>query len=402
MRDWLISRQRYWGAPIPIVHCPVHGEVPVPEDQLPVLLPDVENYEPTGTGESPLALIPEFVNTTCPTCGGPARRETDTMGGFACSSWYFLRFADPHNAEQAFDPRQAAYWLPVDLYVGGAEHAVMHLLYARFWTKVMYDAGLIPFGEPFQRLRNQGMILAGDGRKMSKSYGNVITPDTVVAQYGADTLRAYEAFISDFALDVPWNERGLVGVYRWLHRVWSLILDAPEDNPPGLAVDPEDERRLRRALHKTIRAVTHDIESFSFNTVVAALMEFTNYLGEARATSVVAGPAWTEALDTLLLLMAPVCPHAAEELWRRTGHAYSVHGQRWPEWSAELAADDEITLVVQVNGKVRDRITVTAGIGEDDARAAALRAPNAARFFEGKRIVKTIYAPGRLINIVVQ
>jgi leucyl-tRNA synthetase len=328
------------------------------------------------------------------------------MGGFACSSWYFLRFADPHNEQAAFDARAAAYWLPVDLYVGGAEHAVMHLLYARFWTKVMYDAGLVGFAEPFARLRNQGMILASDGRKMSKSYGNVITPDEVVAKHGADALRAYEGFISDFMLDVPWNEDGLQGVSRWLNRVWRLIVEEPPARDPAAVADPAHERTLRQAVHQAIRDVTRQIETFSFNTMVASLMKLTNSMYAARDLAVAGSPAWDEAVVTLMLLMAPPCPHIAEELWQRTGHAYSIHRQAWPVYDEAAAAEDLIEslieIVVQVNGKVRDHISVAPGTSEDDVRAAALRAPNAAKYVAGKQIVKTIYAPDKLINIVVR
>jgi leucyl-tRNA synthetase len=396
MRDWLISRQRYWGAPIPIIHCPRDGEVPVPEDQLPVLLPELEAYEPSGDGRSPLAKVSEWVNTTCPRCGKPAQRETDTMGGFACSSWYFLRFASPHYDKGPFDPEAVRYWLPVDLYVGGAEHAVMHLLYARFWTKVMYDAGIVHFREPFTKLMNQGMLLAADGQKMSKSRPeSVVIPETVVERYGADTLRAYEMFMGPFDQDVQWSEQGLAGVYRFMNRVWDTVLSrvgSPDTPRPG-------DADLRRMTHKTIRRVTNDLERLHFNTMVAALMEFVNYLQDARGMDISAA-AWEEAIDTLLLLLAPTAPYMTEELWHRRGHPYSIHQQRWPEFDPALVAESTFTLVVQVNGRVRERLIVPADITEEDVKLLALASDRIRKWTTGTTIVNTIYVPGKLINIV--
>ena len=427
LRDWLISRQRYWGAPIPIIHCDEHGAVPVPEDQLPVLLPAVEKYQPTGTGESPLAGIPEFVNTTCPVCGKPARRETDTMGGFACSSWYFLRFADPHNEDAPFSAEAARYWLPVDLYVGGAEHAVMHLLYARFWTKVMHDAGLVDFDEPFQRLRNQGMLLAytpgravtkSDGAaegedesdadgpiedwkvlrpedrvtvpesewiwrwvKMSKSKGNVITPDEIALQYGADSLRLYTLFVAPFEETVQWQDKGIEGAHRFANRVWRLWTElrpyyvpewrqGSENRVPGaggqgsgkaegatvsakaagvsLTPDPQPPTpaKLRRKLHQTIRKVTEDIENFRGNTCVAALMELTNELSAFRNALAGKSPSPEQAvllsavLETLPLLLSPIAPHLADEFWERLGKDGFTFHQPWPEVDEEAAAEE--------------------------------------------------------------
>jgi leucyl-tRNA synthetase len=401
LRDWGVSRQRYWGTPIPIIHTD-QGEVPVPEGQLPVRLPDVESYEPTATGESPLANIPEFIHATLPD-GTPGRRETDTMPTFACSSWYFLRFADPHNDQAAFDKKQVAYWLPVDMYVGGAEHAVMHLLYARFWTKALHDLGYLPFVEPFKRLRNQGMILAPDGKeKMSKSKGNVITPDAVVAEWGADALRAYEMFISDFEQATPWNTNGVPGTFRWLRRVWDWVLYHERPAHPGAS--PEEiaraDRDLRRWTHKTIKKVTQDIEGFQFNTVISSLMEFTNALYAAEAAPA-SEAAWREAKDALLLIIAPIAPFLAEELWARLGRPYSIHQQRWPAWDEALAADDVITIVVQVNGKVRDRVTVPADISDEGARAAALAADGARKFLDDRPPRNVVYVKRRLVNIVV-
>ncbi len=398
LRDWGISRQRYWGSPIPIIHTE-HGEVPVEENALPVLLPDVESYEPTATGESPLAAIPEFVNITLPD-GTPGRRETDTMGTFACSSWYFLRFVDPHNDQAPFDKKQVDYWLPVDWYVGGAEHAVMHLLYARFWTKVLYDLGYVSFVEPFQRLRNQGMILAPDGKeKMSKSKGNVVTPDEVVAEYGGDALRAYEMFISDFEQTTPWSTQGLGGTYRWLRRVWDILL-APAPQPPADASTEAADRELRRKMHKTIKKVSSDLENFRFNTVISTLMEFTNALYDAQTQSVSAA-AFDEARDALLILLAPIAPFMAEEIWARKERPYSIHQQKWLEYDEQLAADEIITLPVQVNGKVRDRLQVPVDISEAAVKDAALQSPHVQRHLGGKAPSKIIYVPRRLVSIVV-
>ena len=329
LRDWGISRQRYWGTPIPIVYHE-DEEIPVPFEDLPVRLPEVEHYEPTGTGESPLAGIPEFVHCTLPD-GSAGRRETDTMGTFACSSWYFLRYTDPKNSSAPFDRKEASYWLPVDMYVGGAEHAVMHLLYARFWTKVLHDLQYVPFVEPFRRLRNQGMILAPDGKeKMSKSKGNVITPDEMIEQFGADALRAYEMFISDFEMATPWNTNGLAGTHRWLKRVWDILVN-PSPRPP-LDADADIEqidRSLRRWTHKTIHKVSQDIERFGFNTVISSLMEFTNAIHEAQRQPG-SGMAFQEAIDTLLLLLAPIAPFMAEEIWALKGKKYSIHQRHWP------------------------------------------------------------------------
>jgi leucyl-tRNA synthetase len=409
LRDWLISRQRYWGAPIPVVYCRKCGEVPVPEEDLPILLPAVEQYEPSGTGKSPLANVPGFVNTRCPRCKGPAERETDTMGGFACSSWYFLRFTSPHYRQAPFEPSAMRYWMPVDLYVGGAEHAVMHLLYARFWTKVMYDAGLVPFHEPFAKLMNQGIVHAADGQRMSKSKGNVITPEAVVEQHGADALRGYELFMAPFEMNVNWSEEGVRGVDRWLHRVWNLVLSPVETARLRRAPAASE---LRRLTHKTIRRVTGDIEKFRFNTMVAALMEYTNGLTVAKEAGPVDADAWGEAIEALLLLLAPLAPHLAEELWERTsaeggsasggGHSYSVHNRSWPEWDEELAREEEITLVVQVNGKLRDRLQVPVDITEEQARELALASVRVRAYINGKQIQRVIYVPGRLVNVVVR
>jgi leucyl-tRNA synthetase len=398
MRDWLISRQRYWGAPIPIVHCLQCGTVPVPENGLPVLLPHMPDYLPRGDGRSPLANLPEFVDTTCPACGGPAVRETDTMGGFACSSWYFLRFPDREYDRGPFNPETVRRWLPVDLYVGGAEHAVMHLLYARFWTKVLADAGLIDFREPFPRLASQGILHAADGRRMSKSRGNVVTPDEIVERHGADILRIHLLFMAPFDRNVNWDEEGIAGAKRFLQRVWKLCRGGTETE--GSPPEAESENALLRAMHKTIRRVTDDIEAFKFNTAVAALMEFTNALW-AHREQYGPSPAFRQSIGLLIRLIAPFAPHIAEELWARQGGAFSVHQQSWPVYDPGLTVDEMITLIVQVNGKVRDRITVPADISDEEAQAQSLESERVRSFLDGKVPQKVIVIPGRLINLVV-
>jgi leucyl-tRNA synthetase len=401
LRDWLISRQRYWGAPIPIIYCPKCGLVPVPEQDLPVLLPENAEFKPTG--ESPLKYCEEFVNTTCPRCSSPAKRETDTMDTFMCSSWYFLRYASPHCDTAPFDADKLKYWLPVDLYTGGAEHAVMHLFYARFFIKALRDMGLVDFGEPFSRLFNQGVIIT-ERQKMSKSRGNVITPDEYVSELGADAVRAYLMFVAPWEQGGEWDDSGISGISRWLNRVWNLMLEPYELNPKAVEAKLGDEkahRDLLRITHQTIRKVTNDLEKLRFNTMIAALMEFTNYLAKVKEAEVVIDSEWKESIDTLLLLLAPTAPHLAEELWQRTGHDYSIHNQSWPQWDEELAKDEEITLVIQVNGKLRDRITVPVSITEAEAKKLALESRRVKAYLEGKELLKTIYVPGRLVNIVV-
>ncbi len=401
MRDWLISRQRYWGTPIPIVHTD-DGEVAVPESELPLLRPEVESYEPIQTGESPLAGMPEFVNAP------NGKRETDTMATWACSTWYYMRFPNPHDDTKAFDYEELKYWLPVDMYVGGAEHAVLHLLYSRMWTKVLYDLGHVPFVEPFKSLRNQGMILSPqqvtdeNGRsyfeKMSKSKGNVITPDEVVAEHGADALRGYEMFISDFAATVPWSTQGVPGVRRWLDRAWRIVLGADEDKGQPQKFSGRD---LRRVAHQTIQRYERDAQAFSFNTVISGMMEFTNTLFKARDSGLVDTPEWAEAIDILVRLLAPIAPHMAEELWARMGHAYSIHQQSWPTFDAEAAREDEITIPVQVNGKVRDRVTVAAETDDEAIKAAALNSENVRKFLDGKPPKQVIYVKGRMVSVVL-
>jgi leucyl-tRNA synthetase len=397
MRDWLISRQRYWGAPIPIIHCTQCGTVPVPESDLPVLLPYMPDYLPRGDGQSPLANLSEFVCTACPVCGSPAQRETDTMGGFACSSWYYIRFSDRDYDRGPFNPAAVRRWLPVDLYVGGAEHAVMHLLYARFWTKVLADAGLVDFREPFPRLRSQGILHAADGKRMSKSRGNVVTPDEVVERYGADILRIHLLFMAPFDRNVNWDEEGIAGAERFLQRVWRLC---QWDRQTELRADGQMEKdALLRASHKMIQRVTGDIEAFKFNTAVAALMEFTNALW-AHRQKFGATPAFREAASQMLLLLAPFAPHIAEDLWAQQGKAYSIHQQAWPVYDPDLTADETISLIIQVNGKVRARIVVPADISDEEACTRALESEPVQRQLKGQQPERVVVVPGRLVNLV--
>lgn len=398
MRDWLISRQRYWGTPIPIIHCPACGEVAVPEEQLPVLLPPMENFQPDGSGRSPLARLPEFVNTTCPQCGGPAQRETDTMGGFACSSWYFLRFTSPHYHSGPFEPQAMRYWMPVDLYVGGAEHAVLHLLYARFWTKVMADAGLVPFREPFAKLLNQGQLLGPDGQRMSKSRGNVITPDSMVETFGADALRIYEMFMAPFDQDIAWSADGINGARRFLNRIWSLYADT---YLPGASAKGEDVE-LRRSLHKTIRYVGERIDGFRFNTMISALMEFANTLADRQRTETWRTATYHQALETLMVLLAPAAPHIADELWQLTGHTGSVHQQAWPAWDGELARDELIEVPIQVDGRLRDVVEVTRQASQEEVYQQALAQPKIQQHLAGRKVAKVFYVPAKVLNIVAE
>ncbi|MCZ7552753.1 MAG: leucine--tRNA ligase [Anaerolineae bacterium UTCFX2] len=395
LRDWLISRQRYWGAPIPIVYCPTHGAVLVPDDQLPVLLPDDVEWRPTG--ESPLKLHPTWKKTTCPICGGPAERETDTMDTFMCSSWYHLRYLSPDYDAWPFDPVEYDYWMPVDTYTGGIEHATMHLIYTRFFHKAGRDMGIMKGPEPMIQLRNQGIILGEDSEKMSKSRGNVVAPDDLVERYGADTVRAYLMFFARWDMGGPWNSSGIEGTARWIRRVWALFTETPAAGAP----DPQARRSLRRKLHQTLCKVTHDYESFEFNTIISALMELLNEMYRLRDLGVANTPEWQEALDLYLRMMAPSCPHVTEELWMRLGKPYSIHQQAWPQVDEEAAAEAEITLVLQVNGKVRDRIQVPVDITQEQAQAFALASEVVQKHLGGKPPRKVILVPGRLVNIVI-
>ncbi len=401
LRDWLISRQRYWGAPIPIIHCPHDGAVPVPEADLPVVLPEIKSYEPSGDGRSPLANVPEFVNTTCPKCGGPAERETDTMDGFACSSWYFLRFADPHNDQAAFDKDKAEFWLPVDDYIGGAEHAVMHLLYARFWTKVMYDEGLISFQEPFTTLRNHGMILAPDGQKMSKSKGNTIEPDGLIDQgYGADSIRIMELFIGPWNQMANWSVEGMGGSFRFLQRTWTLAQEhlaaRSDENSKS-----ESSDELQRALHRTTKKVTEDLNDLGFNTAIAALMELVNEMYKLKTKMPLGNEYWQTALTILVKLLAPFAPHIAEELYNQLGNEETVHTSSWPVWHEDVLASETTTIVVQVNGKLRANLQLPANSSQDQVAQAALADNNVAKYAAEPNIKKTIYVADKLINFVV-
>jgi leucyl-tRNA synthetase len=397
IRDWLISRQRYWGAPIPIVYCPKCGHVPVPEEELPVLLPDDIEWRPTG--ESPLKLHPTWKLTTCPNCGGPAERETDTMDTFMCSSWYHLRYLSPKYEEGPFDPEEYDYWMPVDTYTGGVEHATMHLIYTRFFHKACRDLGITKGPEPMLQLRNQGQILGPDGQRMSKSRGNVIDPDEQVKEYGADTVRAYLMFGYKWTEGGPWSDENIQGVVRWLNRVWNLVLETKDEQPE--AVLPDQERALRRKVHQTIRQVSNDLENFEFNTVISALMELTNGIIGARDAGLSGSVVFEDAIKHLLLLMAPATPHIAEELWTRIGYPFSIHQQEWPTFDPEAAKEEEITLVLQVNGKVRDRLSVPVDITDERARELALANDTIQRYMAGKEPRKVIVVPGRLVNVVV-
>ncbi|MCL6626837.1 MAG: class I tRNA ligase family protein, partial [Alicyclobacillus shizuokensis] len=390
MRDWVFARQRYWGEPIPIVYCEHCGAVAVPEDQLPVTLPDVERYEPTGTGESPLAAIESFVRTTCPKCGGPARRETDTMPQWAGSSWYFLRYADPHNDKEPFSRAAANKWLPVDMYIGGVEHAVLHLLYARFFTKVIHDLGLIDFDEPFQRLFNQGMLTL-NGSKMSKSKGNVVNPDDIIEQFGVDALRVYELFVGPPEDDAEWSTNGLEGVSRFLHRYYRLFM-SHVDRPA-----PERES-LTRLRHRFVATLSERMQGFKLNTAVSAFMEYTNALVEEARQ----GGLDRATLETMAVTIAPFAPHLGEELWSQLGHSESVFAAAWPTYDERWLRDDELEIAVQVNGRVRAHAVVAADADKAAVLAQVRQSPELAQWLAGKTVVKEIYVPGRLVNLVVK
>jgi leucyl-tRNA synthetase len=413
IRDWLISRQRYWGAPIPVVYCDTDGIVPVPDDQLPVRLPDTVDY--AGSGNNPLKSDGSFVNTTCPRCGGPACRETDTMDTFIDSSWYWFRYLSPKDETAPVDRAIEARWCPVDQYTGGAEHAVMHLLYSRFFTKAMADLGLVHEREPFKRLFNQGQILGADGERMSKSRGNVQDPDELVARYGADTVRLFLMFMGPWDQGGPWSPTGIGGIARFLNRVWTLALDphGVEAGDPESGVLPAGQdaeaasRAIRKAAHQTLRIVSEEYAALHFNTMVAHLMELSNLLMRHRGTEVAGGTSWDEAVRLLLLMLAPAAPHVTEELWSRLAESQglawtSIHTQSWPAVDAAAAAENEREVPVQINGKLRDRVMVPAGIGEAELEAVILARPKVVAALEGRTPTKVIHAGGRLVNVVVR
>jgi leucyl-tRNA synthetase len=421
LKDWGISRQRYWGTPIPVVHCEKDGVVPIPYQDLPVRLPKITTF--TGRGDSPLAQVPEWVNVTCPKCGGPAKRETDTMDTFVDSSWYFLRFCDPKNTELPFDPATAAYWMPVDFYSGGFEHAILHLLYSRFFTRVLRDVGLVNFDEPFTRLLTQGMVLKG-GAVMSKSKGNVVDPDDMLQKYGADALRLYVMFVAPPEKEVEWSDAGLEGSFRFLMRVWRLVDHWAEtiggEGIPACGDDCTDaERALRRKTHETIRRVTGDVEErMHLNTAVSSLMELVNDLyafsegtapgapsrieavpGRVERTQTIA--VLREAIDALVAMISPFAPHTAEELWQKLGHVGGLAQAPWPAFDAEVAKATEVIVPVQVNGKLRARITAPAGATDDQLRELALADPAVRVYTDGKTVKKVVVGKGPLVSVVV-
>ncbi|MGA7731505.1 MAG: leucine--tRNA ligase [Chloroflexia bacterium] len=402
LRDWLISRQRYWGAPIPIIYCPQCGEVPVPESDLPVVLPTDVEFKPGG--DSPLTRMESFVDVTCPRCGGEAKRETDTMDTFVDSSWYFLRFTDPHNHEMAFDPAKAGYWMGVDQYTGGVEHAILHLMYARFFTKMLADEGMVAVQEPFNRLFTQGMITK-DGAKMSKSKGNVVPVDVMTDTQGADTGRLFVLFIGPPDEDAEWSDRGAEGMHRFLNRVWRLFEGKVTVGADGQDRDIADyspsDRELLRKVHSTIRKVTGDIDRFHFNTAVSAVMELANAMQAYRDAHGPETYAYTEAATAILLLLSPMTPHITAELWERAGGQGHIHAQPWPAFNAELAAAERIEVAVQVNGKVRDRITLDAGASEEEAIQAAMSSARVQAMLDGKEVRQARYVAGRLVSIVI-
>jgi leucyl-tRNA synthetase len=400
MRDWLISRQRYWGAPIPIIHCDEHGAVPVPDDQLPVILPDVEDFKPHGGAVSALAMQHDWVNTVCPICGKPAKRETDTLDGYACSSWYFLRYLDPHNDKQAWNPEIIKHWAPLDFY-NGADHAVAHLLYARFWMRFFYKLGLVGTPEPFGRMMYNAYILAPDGTKMSKSKGNTIDPLEVMdSGYGADSLRVYEMFIAPYDMEAPWDTRGVPGAYRFLNRVWNLTQEYIESEPRE--IDQIASRELLVIAHQTIFKVTSDIENDKFNTAISTMMEAVNSYYKIKVDRPIGrNDAWKQAIESLLMVLAPFAPHITEELWHQIGHTDTIHVDHWPTWDDKYLTQSDILIVVQVNGKLRARLTVPSDISRPEIEKLALGDANVQAFVGNKKPTKVIYVPGRLVNIVI-
>ncbi|HET9173793.1 MAG TPA: leucine--tRNA ligase [Candidatus Saccharimonadales bacterium] len=397
LRDWIFSRQHYWGEPIPIIHCPDHGAVAVPDDQLPVTLPDVAQYEPTDTGESPLAAISEWVLTTCPECGKPAKRETDTMPNWAGSSWYYLRYFDAHNDAAFADRKKLEYWGAVDMYLGGMEHTTLHLLYSRFWHQFFYEQGLVPTPEPYAARRGQGIILAADGTKMSKSKGNVVDPTEIIASgYGADALRVAIAFIAPYDQTTPWSPEGVAGTYRFLSRVWTLVQEYVASQP-----GTQESTDIKRVMHKAIQKVSDDVATMSFNTAIAALMECVNELFKLKAVDSYQSREWVWALKTLLQLLAPFAPHMTEELWHQLDEAGSIHTSEWPAYDAQYITSDTMTIVVQINGKVRAQVVLPADTSETEVLHAVQADPKVQEYVADKPIKKSIYVPGKIVSLVV-
>ena len=386
LRDWLFSRQRYWGEPIPLIHCEKCGVVAVPEKDLPVKLPEVEHYEPTGTGESPLAAIETWVNVKCPKCRGAAKRETNTMPQWAGSSWYYLRYIDPKNKKALVDPAKEKFWSPVDMYVGGAEHATRHLIYARFWHKFLFDIGVVAHPEPFMRLQNVGLILAEDGRKMSKRFGNVVNPDDIVHTYGADTLRVYEMFMGPFNQAIAWDTKSIIGARRLVERVWRIGTKNTSSETPSPA--------LETTLHKTIKKVTEDIEAFAFNTAISSLMMLSHDL---ESLETVPQP----VVETFIKLCAPFMPHVAEELWNVVGGKGSIHTASWPAFDSQKVVESTVTVIIQVNGKVRDEISVPVNSSESEVVSLARERESVKKWLNGAAPKKVIFVPNRLVNLVV-
>jgi len=388
LRDWVFSRQHYWGEPIPIIYCSRCGQVPVPEKDLPVRLPDVEKYQPTETGESPLAKIDEWVNVKCPKCGGSAKRETDTMPNWAGSNWYYIRYCDPKNTEKLASFSKLRYWMPVDWYNGGMEHTTLHLLYSRFIYKFLYDIGVVPQSEPYKKRTSHGIVLAEDNRKMSKSFGNVINPDEIVKKYGADTLRVYEMFMGPFDQAIAWSSQGVKGVNRFLQRVWSFVLECKKNKE-------NSNKKIIGELHKLIKKVGDDLERMKFNTAVASFMEFLNFaiLNKEQVDR--------EVIDNFLIILAPFAPHITEELWHQMGHKDSIHQQKWPVYNPTIIKEEKVILVIQVNGRVRDKIEVSLNISKEEVEKMVMSRNKVRRWIENKEIKKIIFIPGKLINLVV-
>jgi len=387
LRDWIFSRQHYWGEPIPIIHCEKCGTVPVPEKDLPIELPYIEKYQPTGTGESPLAGIKEWVNTKCPKCGGKAKRETDTMPNWAGSNWYYMRYCDPKNNKAIADFKKLKYWFPVDWYNGGMEHTTLHLLYSRFIYKFLFDIGVVPAPEPYQKRTSHGMVVAEDNQKMSKSRGNVINPDDIVKEYGADTLRVYEMFMGPFDQAIAWNSKSVNGVFRFLNKVWSLTLECKNNKKSG--------KEAIKLVHQLNKKISEDLESMKFNTAIASFMEFVNFCQQKKEE------AGRDVIERMLILLAPFAPHIAEELWKELGNKKSIHLEEWPKYDEKLIKEQKIVLLVQVNGKLRDQLEASPDISEKEAKELAIGRDKIKKWIGGKEIKKIIFVPKRLINIVI-